>query len=128
MNIIQKYLAIGLATVGMGCGAATLPPEQMSATQASLRAAQELGAQNVPKADLQLRLAIEGVAQAQKLAEDGDEELAKMQLDRAKADAELAVALARQATAQNNLDEITKGDMAAAVPTVQVPPAAQAER
>jgi hypothetical protein len=62
------------------------------------------------------------------LAEDGDEELAKMQLDRAKADAELAVALARQATAQNNLDEITKGDMAAAVPTVQVPPAAQAER
>jgi hypothetical protein len=126
MNIVQTSIAIGLVTVGMGCGAATLPPEQLAATQSSLRAAQELGATNVPQADLHLRLAKEEVAQAQKFAEDGDEDLGKMQLDRAKADAELSVALARQATAQKSLDEINKNAPAAAAPATATASAAPA--
>jgi hypothetical protein len=117
MNTVQKSIAIGMATIGVGCATATLPPDQLASTQASIRAAHEVGAEGVPKADLQLRLANEGVAKAHKLAEDGDEDLGKMQLDRAKADAELAVALARQATAQKTLDEMNKNSMATAAPT-----------
>jgi hypothetical protein len=109
MKLVQMSIAIGMVVVGVGCGAATLPPEQLASTSASMRAAQELGAQNVPKADLHLRLAKEEVAQAQKLAEDGDDDLGRTQLERAKADADLAVALARQATMQKSLDELTKG-------------------
>lgn len=116
MNTVQKSIAIGIATIGVGCATAALPPDQLASTQASIRAAQEVGAEGVPKADLQLRLAKEGVTQAQKLAEDGDDDLGKMQLDRAKADAELAVALARQATAQKTLDELNKSSVAAAAP------------
>jgi hypothetical protein len=126
MNIVQTSIAIGLVTVGMGCGAATLPPEQLSSTQSSMRAAQELGATNVPQADLHLRLAKEEVAQAQKFAEDGDEDLGKMQLDRAKADADLSVALARQATAQKSLDEINKNATAAGTPATATASAAAA--
>ena len=125
MNTVQKSIAIGIATIGVGCAAATLPPDQLASTQASIRAAQEVGAESVPKADLQLRLAKEGVTHAQKLAEDGDDDLGKMQLDRAKADAELAVALARQATAQKTLDEL-KSSVAAATPAAPAAPAAMA--
>jgi hypothetical protein len=122
MNIVQKSLAIGIATMGMGCATATLPAEQLASTEASVRAAQELGAQNVPKAELHLRLAKEEVAQAHKFAESGDEDLGKMQLERAKADAELAVALSRQATAEQNYQGVSLN-------TVATPqPAAQAER
>jgi Domain of unknown function (DUF4398) len=119
MNIVQKSLAIGIATVGVGCASATLPPEQLSSAEASVRAAQELGAQNVPKAELHLRLAKEEVVAARKLAENGDEDLGKMQLERAKADAELAVALSRQATAQQNLEGVSKSAVATPQSAVQ---------
>lgn len=68
-----------------------------------MRAARELGAQAVPRAQLHLRLAQEQVTQARKLAEDGENERAAMLLDRARADAELALALSREDSSQRDL-------------------------
>ena len=65
----------------------------MGETSAAIRGAQEAGADNAPQAALHLELANEQFAEAQALAED-DPETANMLLDRAHADAELAVALA----------------------------------
>jgi Domain of unknown function (DUF4398) len=70
-----------------------------------MRAAQEVGAQQVPKADLHLRLAQEQVEKARKLAADGDNERASMLLSRAHADAELALALTRESIAQHDLEQ-----------------------
>jgi len=70
-----------------------------------MRAARELGAQQVPKAELHLRLAQEQVEKAKKLAADGDNERANLVLSRAHADAELALALTRESTAQHDLEQ-----------------------
>jgi hypothetical protein len=119
MNIIKTSLAIGIAALGFGCAGGTLPTEQLASTEASVRAAQELGAQNVPRAELHLRLAKEQVERAHKLADDGDEERATMQLERARADAELAVALARQAAAQRDLDANAKSAVTNPQPAIR---------
>jgi len=122
MNIMHKSLALGVIAAGIGCGSASLPTERLSSTEASVRAAQELGAQNEPRAQLHLRLATEELAAARKFAENGDDDLGTQQLDRAKADAELAVALTREASARQELQSANGG-------TVSNPnPAIQAER
>jgi hypothetical protein len=107
MHALRTGLAIGVATLGLGCASAPAPTEQLASAEASMRAAKELGAQQVPRADLHLRLAQEEVTKARKCSEDGDNERAAMLLNRAHADAELAVALSRQATAQHELESTT---------------------
>jgi hypothetical protein len=119
MNIMHKSLAIGIIAAGMGCASASLPAERLSSTEASVRAAQEVGAQHVPRAQLHLRLATEELAAARKFAENGDDDLGTQQLDRAKADAELAVALAREATAQQELQAAGGGVVSNPNPAVQ---------
>jgi hypothetical protein len=89
----------------MGCASAPAPTEQLASAEASMRAAREVGAQQVPKAELHLRLAQEQVETAKKLAADGDNERAGMVLNRAHADAELALALTRESTAQHDLEQ-----------------------
>jgi len=91
-------MATGMALAA--CGGYAAPNELMAQTQAAARAAMEVGAKNSPDASLHLKLAQEEIAQAQKLMENGDNKRADYVLARAKADAELAVALAREATAQ----------------------------
>jgi hypothetical protein len=95
----------------MGCASAPAPTEQLASAEASMRAAREVGAQQVPKAELHLRLAQEQVDKAKKLAADGDNERAGMVLSRAHADAELALALTRESAAQHDLEQ-TKGSTA----------------
>jgi len=72
----------------------------MARSEASVRAAQEVGGQNDPQAALHLKLAQEELDQAKQLMNDGDNKRADYVLLRADADAELAVALARSATAR----------------------------
>jgi hypothetical protein len=69
-----------------------------------LRAARELGAASVPRAKLHLQLAQTQVTQARKLTEDGENERASLVLTRARADAELAVALVREAAVYQDLE------------------------
>lgn len=79
------------------CGGSFPPPTQRLAdAQSAERSARELGANDEPSAKLSLKLADEQITQAQKVMADGDNQRADSLLIRAKADAELAVAQARE--------------------------------
>ena len=91
----------GLVLLALGCATTYPPPtQQMADVQSANRSATELGAQNNPKAQLHLKLAEEQFKQAKQAMEDDDNQGAERLLVRAKADAELAVALTRDASAQ----------------------------
>ena len=85
----------------LGCGASYPPPtQQMADVQSADRSAIELGAQKNPRAQLHLKLAEEQLALAKTAVEDDDNEGAGSLLARAKADAELAIALTREDSAK----------------------------
>lgn len=101
MNRIQtKYLILPLAVTAsllLACGGSFPPPTQRLAdAQSAERSARELGAGNVPAAQLSLKLSQEQIAMAEKAMAKDDNERADALLVRAKADAELAVAQARE--------------------------------
>lgn len=79
---------------------ATAPVTNEHIAEAPIRAAEELGASQVPEAALELKLARDQTEQAKQLLKNGDKGRAEMMLLRAKADAELAVALAKEAPLQ----------------------------
>lgn len=86
------------------CGASLPPPTQRLAdAQSAERSARELGANSEPAAQLSLKLADEQIAQAQNAMSNGDNKRAESLLIRAKADAELAVAQAREKGANNDV-------------------------
>jgi hypothetical protein len=68
----------------------------MTTAEAAIRAAMEVGAMQVPRAQLHLKLAQEQTEKAKRLMQDGYHEKADMALKRAQADAELAVAISRE--------------------------------
>ena len=85
----------------LGCGASYPPPtQQMADVQSADRSAIELGAQKNPRAQLHLKLAEEQLALAKTAIEDDDNTGAGSLLARAKADAELAIALTREDSAK----------------------------
>lgn len=93
-----KHTVISLAALAVSaCASIQIPPERLEQNQASIRGAEELGASEVPAARLHLQLAKEQTEKAKQLAADGDERATRM-LDRAHADAELALAMAREAS------------------------------
>jgi hypothetical protein len=99
MKII--YPTGGMVLLALGCATTYPPPtQQMADVQSANRSAHELGAQNNPKAQLHLKLAEEQFNQAKQAMADDDNQSAERLLVRAKADAELAVALTRDASAQ----------------------------
>jgi hypothetical protein len=87
--------------LALGCGGGYPPPtQQMADVQSANRSATELGAQKNPRAELHLKLAEEQLDQARKAVAEEDHERAEGLLMRAKADAELAVALTREDSAK----------------------------
>lgn len=78
-----------------GCAAIQIPADRLERNQASIRAAQEVGASGVPAAKLHLQLAMDQTETAQRMAANGDER-AVLVLARAEADAELALGMARE--------------------------------
>lgn len=102
---------LGLSVVG--CGGTVPPPnDQLAASQAAIRAADEVGAETDPQATLHLKLAREQLDKAKQLMAAEDNETALRLLERAEADAELALAIARarstQAEAQEALKQVEK--------------------
>ncbi|HEX7477202.1 MAG TPA: DUF4398 domain-containing protein [Polyangiales bacterium] len=88
-----------LATLllALGCaGNYPAPTQAMADVQSADRSANELGAQNNPKAQLHLKLAEDQLKQAKTAMENDDNRAAERLLTRAKADAELAIALTRE--------------------------------
>jgi hypothetical protein len=80
---------------------------RLESTSASIRAAEEVGARDVPQASLYLQLALEQSSHARQLIAEGDDDRAAPLLMRAQADAELAVALAREAAQRHEADVAT---------------------
>lgn len=111
-------IALVLAALAAGCGTAAVPVSgSLTETQAAIRAAEEVGARNVPKAALHLKMAQDQLQTAKGLLADGDEEEASVVLARAEIDAELALALAKDANlraqaneAMKKVDELKKGE------------------
>lgn len=87
-------IALGLCLGIPACGASR-PVEKETETKAAVRAAEEVGADGVPRSALYLDLAKQQIASAEKLMKDGEQEKAARVLERARADAELAIAVAK---------------------------------
>lgn len=94
-------IVIAAPLVWGACGASFPPPTQrMADAESAERSAREVGANDEPAAQLSLKLAQEQIAQAKTAMADDDNALADSLLIRAKADAELAVARARERSAR----------------------------
>jgi hypothetical protein len=119
MKILTTSVVAGIGLMALACGSAPQPTERLATAQAAVRAAKEVGAKEVPQAQLHTQLAEEQVTQAQKMIEDGDNERAEIVLRRATADAELAVALARENESQKQAEaaEAALGPQAASQPS-----------
>ena len=103
--------ALFAAALGSACAAvAPVPTDKLAASEASYRGAQEAGADSAPQSKLALKLAQDGIERARQLIAQQRNVEAAHALDRARADAELAVGLAREAKAeqeaQQALDQI----------------------
>ncbi len=81
------------------CASHPAPNERMASSEATLRSAQEVGAQSQPEAQLHVKLAQEEITAAKNALSNGDNKRADYLLIRAKADAELALGEAREAQA-----------------------------
>jgi len=101
----MKNLAtmIAFAASVAACGSSFRPPtDRLAASEAAIRSAKELGAQDDPQAALHVKLADDQVATARSLMRDGENRRADVVLQRAKADAELAVMLTREKAAKTD--------------------------
>lgn len=111
--MLRTYLsmaALGACTIVIGCGGAAVPQARMTSSAASIRAAEEVGAKSSPQAALHLRLAKEQRQRALEMIRNRDNKEAARMLTRAESDAELALALAREAgvraEANKTLEEV----------------------
>jgi hypothetical protein len=93
--------SVATALVLAACGSSLPPPsDRLASAEAAARSARELGAEKEPKAALHLKLATEQIDQAKNLMRDGDNRRADLVLQRANADAELSVMLAKENNAK----------------------------
>jgi hypothetical protein len=119
MKSISGWTAVGIsaaAVMGMvGCAATAPPNARVASSEAAIRAAQETGSRNVPRAALHLKLAEEQLESAKALIRDNDNKRAEYVLMRAEADAELALSLSR--TSSSNAQAGAAVDAARAVRT-----------
>jgi hypothetical protein len=98
-KLVWTLAAIPLAS---GCSPSWPEPKQpLADAEAAARSAREVGAESQPAAKLEVTLADEQIAEAKKSIEEDDNERATYQILRARADAELALALAHEQNALN---------------------------
>jgi hypothetical protein len=94
------FAAGAFASLLMACASYPAPTDRIVSAEASIRGAQEVGANAIPAAALSVKLAQEEVQKAKQLMQDGDNRRAELLLLRAQADAELALAQARESQAK----------------------------
>jgi glycerol-3-phosphate dehydrogenase len=102
---MRHFSLASSALLIVACGGAAIPQEQLTSAKAGISVAQAEGAPNEPKAALHLKLAQEQVAKAEALIKDGDNEEAARLIDRAQADADLALSLAKEVKAKGDAQE-----------------------
>ncbi len=106
VSISRSATAALLVLAATGCGS-SLPVDAVAQPQAEIRAAEEAGAQDVPQAALHLKMAKDQLSVGSRAASEGHDQQAARAYARAKADAELAVLLARHAAVSKKLQEAT---------------------
>lgn len=86
-----------LAALLPACGGGYPEPrDQLTQSEAAVRAAEVAGAQNTPQAALHLKRAREQIEAGKSLIQEGENERADWMLRRARADADLALSLATE--------------------------------
>ena len=93
VNAVLFVMAFSGLTIMSGCASTPLNTEESTS---SIRAAQEAGAAQVPKASLHLKLAKEGLVAAKEYEAEYEIHRAQSMLLRSEADAELSLILARE--------------------------------
>ncbi|MBK9517834.1 MAG: DUF4398 domain-containing protein [Anaeromyxobacter sp.] len=96
----SALLAAGVVTTTLAVGCANAPLRTEASTS-GIRAAEEVGAPTVPRAALHLQLAKEELEHAKALEAKGEGGQAASMLERSEVDAELAVALSREASEES---------------------------
>lgn len=96
----RMMLIFGVVLASAACASFPPPTDTVANSLASMRGAEEIGANNVPQASLQLQLAQEELNKAKKLMADGENEAAHFMALRASNDAELAIVLTREEQAR----------------------------
>jgi hypothetical protein len=99
----QMYMAVlaanmMLAAVIAGCANGPSFSQRSESSKSAIRAADEVGANKLPRAALYLQLSKEELARAEVLANGGEKEKSASMLTRAEADAELAITLSHAQT------------------------------
>jgi hypothetical protein len=103
MTYSKMFVSLASVTavfVAAACGGAALPVDKLTEAKSTVRAAQEAGAQGTPQAQLHLKMANDQLASAQKAIDDNDGDRARLLLNQAQADADLALTLARGSAEQ----------------------------
>lgn len=100
MKTTTHAMYLVAATFVLGCGGAAIPTQQSAQAKASVRGAEEVGARNEPQAALHLQMARDEIAKAHQYMKKDKNGRARMALERAEIDAELAIALTRAASVQ----------------------------
>lgn len=97
---MRLFLAVPVLLLALGCGHSEVPATRLADAESAIRAATEVGAPAIPRAALHLKMANDQLETAKKYVANDEVELAAFALDRAKLDAELALALARENQSQ----------------------------
>ncbi|MDP2344644.1 MAG: DUF4398 domain-containing protein [Deltaproteobacteria bacterium] len=100
------FVVVTAAT--LGCATTSNPTELLADSQAATRAADELGAGEHPEAALYLKLAQEQIDAAKVAIKDKKFEEATALLNRAGADAELAMELSKSIEARREADRLSE--------------------
>lgn len=100
LRMLKRRLWVLAAPLALGCAPSWPEPKQpMAEAEAASRSAREVGANDQPAAKLKVTQADEQIAAAKARVAKGDNERATYLLVRARADAELALALAHEQNA-----------------------------
>jgi hypothetical protein len=103
----SALLLAGISLSLAGCGGGYPEPRnQLTASEAAVRAAEVAGAQNSPQSALHLKRAREQVDSGRGLIQEGENERAEWVLRRAQADADLALSLAEEETQRKKAAEV----------------------
>jgi hypothetical protein len=107
MSYLKAVVSVSslMALFAVGCASSGVPLEHLTDAKATVRAAQEAGAQGTPQAALHLKMANDELASAQKAMNDNDNDRAQLLLNQAQADADLSLALARGTTEKQQAQE-----------------------
>jgi hypothetical protein len=102
MSVKKLISMLAAAPLAWGCSTSWPEPKQpLADAEAAARSAREVGAESQPAAKLEVTLADEQIAAAKESIEKDENERATYQILRARADAELALALAHEQNALN---------------------------